>query len=227
MSPPVLRGRRVEIRLDNLQRLGCWELARARQAAKGSAAADTSHPGTEARSYREWEEGHYIGIKGEYSLARFLQLQDGLDLEARAGPDPGYDLIWRGHRVDVKNLYGPTLIVEPRALSQADLVVLAGPHDTDNTWWPAVPDPRITADRYQAHRWAHVVLRGWVWTAEYTSRAHPLEINGRTVQAVAEERLREPYDLFHIQIAERAADPAPWDLDGPGRAAQPGLFSGA
>lgn len=200
----------IVVRLDWLQRFGLWELARARQDAKNRGIArDRDHHGA-GRTVQEWYEGHYIGLKAEYAVARFLDVP--LDIATITGADPGYDLIFRGHRVQVKNYYGPGLILTDQEIRACDLAIMTRPLTAASAFCDADPDLRITAERYRPHAFCHLVIVGWTWSAEFRDLAAVRKFPSGDQRVLDGTALRDPYALFTVSPGRhQEPDLAPWN----------------
>lgn len=82
-----------------------------------------------AKSGRGTIRNHELGILGEYAVAKHLGVPDRVNTEILDGGDPGYDLMYRGRRVDVKTAgpkeNNPSLRVGAHRELRADFFVLA------------------------------------------------------------------------------------------------------
>lgn len=81
-----------------------------------------------AKDSRGTIENHVRGVRGEYAVAKHLRVPDEFDEEIYEEGDPGFDLTYRGWRIDVKTVgpqvNNPSLPVPTHGNLVADYYIL-------------------------------------------------------------------------------------------------------
>lgn len=108
-------------------------------------------------------DAHYVGMKGEYAVARYLGVLP--DVNAYQHGDGGIDLRWRGMTIDVKNASGDLVI--PRLTDlRSDVIIVVSPVGVE-------PDPYLSGVN-SPHSRRDVIIRGWV-TRDQFQTAHSIK----------------------------------------------------
>lgn len=185
----------IVVRMTAVERLGLWKLAEGRQRPKDKRLArDNRHKNDDDVGL------HYVGLKGEYAVAKFLGLE--LDMSETVAGDRRGDFQVGDLWFEVKNAYR-NLLLSPNELG-SEFVVMVKPQTEDTSFATAVLEDReeLPAD----HRWANVEIVGWLSSRLFYQRAKVRDFGYGDRYYVSPNELREPYKLFRILDGIRNGD---------------------
>lgn len=132
---------------------------------------------------------HYVGLKGEYAVAKFLGIQ--LDMEILLAGDSGHDLVFKDRTIDVK-VSQKDLKFFPGAFA-ADIAVLVQPHTYKAAWHKAERDDRVGKPIFA---WKHSLISGWVWRKRFEEECYEHDFGYGLRNCMNAEDLYHPYELF-------------------------------
>lgn len=127
-----------------------WAMAVRRQRAKHPRAIDKQFS-----PHASGIETHYIGMKGEWAVARYLAMFP--DIHAYAGGDGGVDMVYRGYSLDVKTLR-EWLVFNSLEDFKADIAVVVNPYGDERD---------ICIPSHKTHWRRHVIIRGWATRQQF------------------------------------------------------------
>ncbi len=174
----------IGVRFTQLELDAMWALARKRQEAKSGGATDRRSD-TRLSNIQM----HYIGIKGEYAVAKYLGI--GFDMRSLTDGDDYGDLLWRGRHIEVKNLQDWLLFTPGTFL--AEVAVLVNPLRER-------PDRRVT-DK-PPHAYKDVVLRGWITKERFIEHSYVHDFGYGPRLCVRPDRLSPMEDIFPRNAAQ-------------------------
>ena len=131
---------------------------------------------------------HYVGLKGEYAVAKFLGIE--LDMDILLAGDAGHDLVFRDRTIDVK-VSQKDLKFFPGKFT-ADIAVLVQPH-TRMSWHRPEKDERIGKPVFA---WKHSLISGWVWRKRFEEEYYERDFGYGLRHCMNAEDLHNPYELF-------------------------------
>ncbi len=139
---------------------------------------------------------HYVGLKGEWAVAKALSQE--IDLTVSHGGDTGHDLSYAGMTIDVKVGRGTDLIFYVNKFrADAAILVRAYNKSTELPGLPLHTDPRLLADPELG--WRDVVLVGWITKKEFYGRCIRKDYGYGPRQVVPMENLNDMIDLFKMR----------------------------
>lgn len=184
-----LRDTITVMRFTNLDRWAMWRLAVKRQGLKNDPESRATND-NDLRVWpqqRKWEQYHYVGIKGESAVARFLGAD--LDLGGYQGGDRAVgDLTVNGWSVEVKTQQR-WLLLKRRNEFRADVAVLVNP-------WGEVVDERLEVG--DPHNRRDVVIVGWCSQEDVDQSSVEMDFGHGLRLVMRDEALRPLGDIHSL-----------------------------
>ena len=178
----------IYVKLDHDTLTGLYRIAKERNSVKGG-------PGTLFTRRLTDIQIHYVGLKGEWAVAKVLDQE--IDLEVSPGGDAGWDLTYAGMTFDVKMSRGTDLIFYVNKF-KADAAVLVVPYNksTEIVGLGLHVDPRLLTD--PAFSFRDVVVMGWITREQFSERRVRKDYGYGPRHVVELQDLNDMIDLFKI-----------------------------
>lgn len=180
-------NRGVAVRFTQLELDAMWLLARKRQDAKNGGATDRRSDSSISNI-----QMHYIGIKGEYGVAKYLGV--GFDMRSLTDGDDYGDISLSGWRIEVKNLQD-WLVFTPGTF-RADIAVLVNPLRERL-------DPRVRDKN--SHAYKDILIRGWIYRDTFIHVCFEHSFGYGARQCMRPESLSPIDTIFDIAAMEQRA----------------------
>lgn len=177
-------------KFNNLELWALWNMANKRQRHKKNMGVKTKKI---TKKYTDVQID-YFGLKGEYAVARFLELD--LNLSIQAEGDGGVDMVYHDITIDVKTTATNDLIFNSDGDFKSNIAFLVRPQASGEfgIWLDAMPlDPYIKSGDFRAR---NMNIVGWATKATFIFTADVKDYGYGKRKVLAGVKLQKPQEFI-------------------------------